>query len=239
MRRGYAVVGNSSEATDCARPRATQWLTGGMPAHGRPTPRRPVHFGPEAMETYGGLTPDPADLVEAAHQSAALVVSAGRDAESTEEFVSLIDEVGLSTLAELWSERPARTLPGVLWRLYVIREWIRRDPDRASREYTAGMRHAEAHHAVAGSAEPPGPTEVGLVADEILRGVYSGDLAVALDRASSFCHVVASGRAELADDADIGDSDAGSRETRQAAAMQTTALDLAASARLWRSDALT
>lgn len=210
-----------------------------MPHSGRPTPRRPAHFGPEAMEAYGGLTPDPADLVEAAHQSAAMVVSAGRDAESTEEFVTLIDQVGLSTLAELWSERPARTLPGVLWRLYVIREWIRRDPSRASREYTAGMRLAEVHHAVAGSAEPPGPTEVGLVADEILRGVYNGDLAVALERASSFCHVVASGRAELADDADVDDTDEGSRQTRQAAAMQTTALDLAAAARLWRSDALT
>lgn len=191
------------------------------------------------MEAHGGLTPDPADLVEAAHQSASMVIAAGRDADSAEEFVALIDEVGLSTLAELWSERPARSLPGVLWRLYVIREWIRRDPDRASREYTAGMRHAEAHHAVAGSAEPPGPTEVGLVADEILRGAYRHDFAIALDRASSFCHVVASGRAELADDADIDDPEAGSRETRQAAAMQATALDLAASATLWRAGALT
>ena len=191
------------------------------------------------MEAHGGTTPDPADLVEAAHQSAARVVRAGRDAASTEEFVALIDEVGLSTLAELWSGRPARSLPGVLWRLYVIREWIRRDPDRASREYTAGMRWAEAHHAVAGSAEPPGPSEVGRVADEILRGVYNGDLAIALDRASSFCHVVASGRAELADDADIDDHGDGTRQTRQAAAMQTTALDLTVSARLWRADALT
>lgn len=191
------------------------------------------------MEAHGGLTPDPAELVEAAHQSAAMVIAAGRDADSAEEFVALIDEVGLSTLAELWSERPARSLPGVLWRLYVIREWIRRDPDRASREYTAGMRHAEAHHAVAGSAEPPGPTEVGLVADEILRGAYHGDFAIALDRASSFCHVVASGRADLADDADIDDPEDGTRQTRQAAAMQDTALDLSVSARLWRSGALT
>lgn len=191
------------------------------------------------MEAHGGLTPDPADLVEAAHQSAALVVSAGRDHESTEQFVALVDEVGLSTLAELWSQRPARSLPGVLWRLYVIREWIRRDPHRASREYAAGIRHAEAQHAVAGSAEPPGPTEVGLVSDEILRGVYGGDFDVALDRAAAFCHVVASGRAELADDADRDDPEAGTRQTEQAAAMQSMARDLAISARLWREDHLT
>lgn len=209
-----------------------------MPNNGRAKPRRPVHFGPEAMEAYGGTTPDPAQVVEAAHQSAALVVDAGRDAASTEEFVALVDEVGLSTLAALWSERPARTLPGVLWRLYVIREWIRRDPDRASREYTAGMRHAEAHHAVAGSAEPPGPTEVGLVAEEILGGVYHGDFAVALERASSFCHVVSSGRAELADEADVDDPQGGSRQTQQAAAMQSTALDLQVAAKLWRSGEL-
>ncbi|NLW98297.1 MAG: hypothetical protein GXY39_01190 [Actinomycetales bacterium] len=209
-----------------------------MPDSGRPVPRRPVHFGPDAMEAYGGMTPDPAQVVEAAHQSAALVVDAGRDAASTEEFIALVDEVGLSTLAALWSERPARTLPGVLWRLYVIREWIRRDPDRASREYTAGVRHAEVHHAVAGSAEPPGPTEVGLVADEILRGVYHGDLAVALERGSSFCHVISSGRAELADDIDVDDPAEGSRQTQQAAAMQSTAQDLQVAARLWRDGEL-
>jgi len=191
------------------------------------------------MEAYGGMTPDPADLVEAAHQSAHYVVVAGRDDETAERFVALVDEVGLSTLAELWSERPARTLPGVLWRLYVVREWIRRDPERASREYAAGIRFAEAHHAVAGSAEPPGPTEVGLVADEILRGVYNADLAVALERASAFCHVVASGRAELADDADIDDPDDGTRQTNQAAAMQSTALDLRVAANLWRRGELT
>ena len=201
-------------------------------------PRRPAHFGPEAMEEHGGRTADPADVVEAAHQSAALVVSAGRDAESTERFVALVDEVGLSTLAALWAERPSRTLPGVLWRLYVVREWIRRDPDKAGREYAAGIRFAEAHHAVAGSAEPPGPAEMGLVADEILRGVYSGDVGTALDRAAAFCHVVAAGRAELADDADVDDPASGTRETTQAAAMQTTARDLATSARLWRAGAL-
>lgn len=190
------------------------------------------------MEEHGGRTPDPADVVEAAHQSASLVVAAGRDAASTDRFVALVDDVGLSTLAELWSERPARSLPGVLWRLYVIREWIRRDPRRASREYAAGIRFAEAHHVVAGSAEPPGPAEVGMVADEILRGVYSGDVAVALERASAFCHVIASGRADLADDTDIDDPRVGSQETDHAAAMQTTARDLTAAANLWRAGTL-
>ena len=191
------------------------------------------------MEAYGGMTPDPADLVEAAHQSAHYVVVAGRDDDSAERFVELVDQVGLSTLAELWSERPARTLPGVLWRLYVIREWIRRDPDRASREYAAGVRFAEAHHAVAGSAEPPGPTDVALVADEILRGAYNGDFAVALERASAFCHVVASGRAELADAADVDDPADGTRQTELAATMHDTAKDLRVAATLWRAGELT
>ena len=114
----------------------------------------------------------------------------------------------------------------------------RSDHSAASREYAAGIRFAEAHHVVAGSAEPPGPVEVGLVADEILRGVYSGDVATALDRASAFCHVVASGRADLADAADVDDPVGGTRETNQAAAMQSTARDLTASANLWRAGAL-
>ncbi len=193
-------------------------------------PRRPSFRDPAALEALGEAI-DPIAELHAAHETAAVLVHTGRaaaDPAVTARLVALVDEVGLDTLADLWASRPARSLPGALWRLYLLREWVAVDPDGAAREYAAGIRFTEPNHAVAG-AEPPGPQEVRRVADEILRGVFDGDLAVALERASAFCHVVSSGRADITE---------GTRAVLQAGRLQTMATDLAASARLWRADEL-
>lgn len=208
---------------------------------GRPLPRRPTSWSPEYLEAHGGRAPGPAEVTEVAHQTAAILVGTGRataDPEVTSRLVALVDDLGISTVADLWAGRPARSLPGALWRLYALREWVRRSPERASREYAAGIRFTDVAHAVAGIAEPPRPEELWRVTDQILAGVFDGDLAVALERASAFCAVVAAGRAELAHDRDGVDPDGASDLTRSAAAMLTTGEDLRASARLWRAGEL-
>ena len=174
---------------------------------------------------------DPIAELHAAHETAAVLLHTGRAADDpavTTRLVALGDDIGLSTLADLWASRPARSLPGALWRLYLLREWVRTDPQGAAREYAAGIRFTEPNHAVAG-VDPPGPDEVRRVADEILRGVFDGDFAIALERAAAFCHVVASGRADVAP---------GPRELVQAGRLQDMAADLTACAHLWRSDEL-
>jgi hypothetical protein len=204
---------------------------------GRSLPRRPARYGPDALEAHGGTLPGPAEITEVAHQTAAILVGTGRaahDPEVTSRLVTIVDDLGLSTVADLWSARPARSLPGSLWRLYALREWVRRSPEQASREYAAGIRFTDVAHAVAGIAEPPRPEELQRVADQILAGVFEGDLAVALERAAAFCSVVAAGRAELAHDTDAVDPGAASDLTRSGAAMLTTGDDLRACARLWR-----
>jgi hypothetical protein len=201
-------------------------------------PRRPAHYGPDALEAHGGTLPGPAEVTEVAHETAAILVGAGRaarDPETTSRLVTLVDDLGLSTVADLWSGRPARSLPGALWRLYALREWVRRSPEQASREYAAGVRFTSVAHAIAGVAEPPGPEEVQRLADSILAGVFDGDLAVALERAAAFCSVVAAGRAEVAHDTDAVDPGRAHVLTTQAASMQTTGEDLLACANLWRA----
>lgn len=193
-------------------------------------PRRPSFREPAALEALGEPS-DPFAALEAAHESAAALLHTGRasqDPAVTERLVELTAEVGLDTLAEVWSGRPARSLPGALWRLYLLREWVGLNPDEAAREYAAGIRFTEPNHAVAG-VDPPGPTEVRAVADEILRGAFTGDFAVALERAAAFCQVVASGRADVTD---------GPKAVLTAARLQEMAVDLSASARLWRADRL-
>lgn len=194
-------------------------------------PRRPVLFTPAGLEAHGG-THDPLKEIEAAHETAAVLVHAGRSSHDpvlTARLVALVEELGLSTVADLWAHRPARSLPGALWRLYVLREWVRRSPAEASADYSAGVRFTGVDHVVAGAADPVGPQEVLEVADAILAGVFQGDLSVALDRAAAFCRVVAAGRGERTE---------GEVAAERAAQLLLTADDLTAAAALWRDDAL-
>lgn len=193
------------------------------------------------MESLGATTPGPAEVTEAAHASAAAVLGVGRSARDphvTARLVALVDELGLDTIAALWSARPAKSLPGALWRLYALREWVQRAPVVASSEYATGMRRVATDHIVAGVAEPIGPAELTALVDAILTGVYEGELDVALNRAGAFCRVIAAGRAELADETDRTDAERGSAETESAAAMLATGIDLERAAAAWRAGTL-
>lgn len=194
-------------------------------------PRRPSFQEPAALEALGERS-DPIAQLHAAHATASVLLHVGQtdqDPATTARLVALVDELGLATLADLWASRPADSLPGALYRLYVLRTWMTDDPDAVAREYAAGIHHTEPDHAVAG-VEPPGPEEVRRVADEILRGAFTGDFGLALERAAAFCHVVVLGRADLA---------RGAGDLGHAARLQHLARDLRACARLWRDGRLT
>ncbi|MEA4943800.1 MAG: hypothetical protein VB080_05095 [Propionicimonas sp.] len=193
-------------------------------------PRRPRYSEPAALEALGEGS-DPIAQLHAAHETAAVLLRCGRaasDPQTVERLVGLVDQVGIADLADLWAARPAHSLPGALWRLYLLREWVRSDPEGAAREYAAGIRFTEPNHAVAG-VDPAGPEEIRRVVDAILRGAFQGDFAVALERAAAFCLVVCAGRAEVS---------GGHRAVIQAGRLQAMAQDLTASARLWRSGRL-
>jgi hypothetical protein len=199
-------------------------------------PRRPTFLGKTALDSLGG-GPDPAALAEAAHATASLLVESGRssdDDEARARLVRLVDDVGLDAVAEMWASRPARSLPGALWRLYALREWVRTDAVEASTDFAAGTARAPVQEAVAGAADPPTPAALRVLLDEVLHGVFAGDLAVALERAGAFCRVVVAGRVQRADETEDGDPAAAAALTRSAASLRDTADDLEAAAGLWR-----
>ena len=205
-------------------------------------PRRPVRLPSDAFDVQqGGL--DPAVTLRIAHDSArALVhrVRASDDPDLIERMVAYTDEHGLDTLAELWSQAAARSLPGVLWRLSLLRALIRADPAGVAFIYQRGSEVlSTADVVVAGAESPTGPAEIQRLADEVLRGAYRGDFAIALDRAAAFCRTAAAGAADLADDADTAADDARAAElTMRAARLDSSAHDFTASARLERSGSL-
>ncbi|WP_245542893.1 hypothetical protein [Ruania albidiflava] len=203
--------------------------------------RRPAMLSDERAALLPG-EPDPAERNDLAHTTATALVSGGRagadDADLQRRLVHLVDVEGLDLLAQLWSASPAETLPGALWRLYLLREWTRRDPHTIAERYRLGCSRAEVSEVVAGVVSPPGPQEVRDLTDAVLHGVFGGDLDVALDRAAAFLHVLVAGTALDADwveDADAGGAD---RLTRRAGALQSTAEDLQQAAALWRAGKL-
>ena len=204
------------------------------PAPGRP--RRPAMLDPRAADELPG-DGDPALRSEIAHTTAGAIVHRARASEDpavVERLVRLVEAEGFDELAALWADSPAGTLPGALWRLYVLREWVRRDPATVAERYRSGAAAAQVPGVVAGVAMPPGPDDVRRVADAVLSGVFAGDLAVALERGAAFCRVLATGAAFDADGVDDVDPDGARRLTRGASSLIRTAEELELSADLWR-----
>jgi hypothetical protein len=202
---------------------------------------KPVKFAGYQFEAFQGGE-DPAAVSRLAHETAAAIVTrvrAEQDEAVVERLITFTDEHGIDAIAELWSRATPRSLPGALWRIYLLRAMIRSDPASISLFYQRGVGITPTiDPVVAGAADPAGPDEVLALADQILRGVFTGDLAVALDRAAAFARVVGAGAASIADDADATEPDRATELTRRAARLAAIAADLDASSKLWRSGGL-
>ncbi|MEH3034583.1 MAG: hypothetical protein PGN07_11275 [Aeromicrobium erythreum] len=173
---------------------------------------------------------DPAEQTAAGHRIANLLVRGPHDrddAELVQRVVHLADEEGLSVIAELWSHASPDTVAGALWRLYLLRTWVHRQPERAALEFEAGRAYAPVHEVLAGVVEPPGPQEVLRLVDTVVRGILGDGFDVQLDRAAAFAHIVGVGRGQL------DDSDA-----RSGAKLVDTARHLRRAAELERAGAL-
>ncbi|WP_261166021.1 DNA-directed RNA polymerase subunit beta [Microbacterium sp. Marseille-Q6965] len=195
-------------------------------------------------ETFDRLfaAEDPAEVSRAAHSTAQALLARVRheaDDRVVDRLISFTDSHGIDDIAELWSRSPARTLPGSLWRLYLLQLSIHDDPQTASLIYERGrVELLSADPVVAGAPTPAGPAELVALIDTILRGAFTGDFAGALDRAAAFCRVQASGATHLADDYEPSEPERASALTSRALRLSTYAGDLAVAARLWRRDAL-
>lgn len=203
--------------------------------------RKPALFEGHQFEAFAGSA-DPAAVMRVAHETAHALLSRARasdDPDVVERLVHYTDEHGVDALAELWARSGPHTLPGALWRLYLVRLLIHQDAAGVSLLFQRGTEVLATIDAlVAGAPTPAGPEEITELADRILRGVFVGDFGLALDRAAAFCRVTAAGASSVADDQEGADPDRSSELTRRALRLTTTAEELAACARLARADAL-
>lgn len=202
---------------------------------------RPVRRPTSAFDNIVG-THDPAEETRIAHATASALLTRVRADESgvsADRLVAFTAEHGIDEIAELWSKAPSRTLPGALWRLYLLQLAIHGDPQTAALLYERGrIELASADAVIAGAPAPASPDELVALIDTILRGAFRGDFAVALDRAAAFCRLQASGATHTADDSEATEPARASELTTRALRLSSYAQDLSASAVLWRMDAL-
>lgn len=200
-----------------------------MSSHGSSAPRfrRPASLYPSVAESIPG-DPDPSTSTDLAHDSARALLDGvfhSSDPEVVRRVVSLAADDGLTDLATLWSASPATTLPGALWRMYVLHTWVRRSGDEVARRYRAGSRTVPGLRYLTGFAEPPEVSQVQETMDDILRGAFTGDLGLALRRAGAVATLLAHGTAHMADE------DPDDERTRQAERLLRTGEDLIAAGR--------
>ena len=162
---------------------------------GSPRPARPGQLDQMMADNIAGGA-DPAQINEMSHASAAALldrVHHTQDAELVERVLTLVDREGVDVIAELWSSAEPDSLPGILWRLYLLRTWMRKNRESIARLWRAGEPVATTASAIAGVDQAPTEDDIAHIADSILAGAFTGDFAVALERAAAFTDVVALG----------------------------------------------
>jgi hypothetical protein len=202
---------------------------------------KPTQFSGSKFESLEGGA-DPAQISRVAHETSHVLLSRVRNSDDpavVDRLVHFADEHGIDAIAELWAQSSPRSLPGALWRIYLLRTLIRQDAETISFLFQRGSELATTiDPVVAGATVPTGPSEIMALADQILRGLFDGDFAVALDRAAAFCRLISAGSTSLADDVEVTFPERATELTTRALRLSQTAVEFASCARLWRSDSL-
>ena len=203
---------------------------------GRNRPRRPAILDPKDAELLWGDS-DPALASEAAHATADAVLYGPRHAAADRDLAArvgaIIDAEGLDEIAALWSRSPASTLPGTLWRLYLVRAWIARDPDTIAERFRAGGAAGASATGDDGHVLEPG--ELSEALSQLFAGTSDRDLADLLRQTAAFLRTLA---ASSETGWQTGDEEAARPVTGRTNAITATAEELEASAARSRAGTL-
>ena len=166
---------------------------------------KPVRMSTSRMEAAitdpAELVMDPADVAAIAHATASALLSRGQTSEDVqvrEALVRFADEHGLDTLADLWSRAHPLSLPGALWRLYLVRAVVHHNPHDTAQLFQKGVDDLHTIDAlVAGAPDPVTAEGFSDVLDDILMGAFDGELADALERAAAVAMAISAGAIAL------------------------------------------
>lgn len=153
------------------------------------SPRRPAQLADEQIEYLTG-EPDPAYSAELAHASASSLIPVDGvfsvDDDVRQRVLELAKTEGIDVLAESWVRSPADSLPGILWRGYLLREWLRREPTDVANRFAAAR---EANGPVDGVVPAPGEVKDGWM--EVFGGSYGGNFSRLLAESAALAEFLA------------------------------------------------
>jgi hypothetical protein len=202
---------------------------------------RPTRFSNDWFERVEGDV-DPVVRLQLASSTAHALLSrvrSGADPEVVERILQVAREHGIDTVAELWSHARAHSLPGSLWRVHLLHALVTQRADDVAHLYQRGADALPtAAPVVAGVPSPASPDEMRALSETILRGVFAGDFAMALERAAAFAVVTAAGAVQAAHAEEPLHPQRATERTKLAARLTDIADDLRVCARLWRADDL-
>ena len=210
-------------------------------------PSRPAQMDPAMLAQIEGGT-DPQIVNEISHTSAAVLlnrVHKTQTPEIVERVLNLVENEGIEIIADLWSKAEAQSLPGMLWRLYLLRTSLRKNGDSYAAYWRIGQPEATSASAITGVDESPTKEDIARLADSILSGAFTGDFAVALYRASAFSAIISRGMRtyakKLSQNAQNSESSSAQKIANvlhTCANMHALSLDFASGAKLWQAGKL-
>ena len=164
-------------------PSGTAFVPSRVGAH---RPPRPGQLAPGIVDHLaGGL--DPQAISEMSHVSAAALldrVHHSTDPVIVRRVLTIVDTEGVDIIAELWSDADPDSLPGILWRLYMLRSWMHREPHTIARLWSQGEPVATSASAIAGLDSAPSADDIAHTARSILSGALLRDFAIDRVRSS-------------------------------------------------------
>lgn len=121
--------------------------------------------------------------------------------DMTARVTAFITEGGLDDVAHLWADAPAISVAGALWRLYRVRDQIRKQPEDIARLVTIGHDALDTiDPVVAGLRDPITADGVVTLIDSVFLGAFDGELAEALTRVGALAKLVARGLLDVPHD---------------------------------------
>lgn len=195
--------------------------------------RRPAMLEPEAAEYIIG-DDDPADGSGLAHSTAWALLGVPSADFSEEDIPKVLEAVrsrGVDVIAGSWDRSPEFTLPGALWRIYLMYQWYQLNPEVIGQRYDSGAKEMTKQGA-ADSKPVPSLGEVIRAIEGVLAGYSTeDDLAAICEACAQAMRVLAAGVAYgpqwITDDT----HELANPITRRPAALLDTASELDESAR--------
>ncbi len=157
--------------------------------------RRPAMLDLEQAEEIIG-DEDPSVESDMAHATAwALlgVPAGGFSEEDVQKAVAAVREQGADIVAAFWTRSPAFTLPGALWRTYLLWQWYELNPEAVTLRYDEGVQAMESE-GVATPESVPDLAEVLRAVEGVLAGYATEeDLSSVFEAVAQVMRVMAAG----------------------------------------------